>query len=142
MFKDCQTLKWIKKMFIHSKKSGYYETYWAIDIHGTISKPDYRRDKKVINYYPYAKETLQLLSKRDDIILILYTSSYPEEIKIYQKTFIKDDIKFKYVNENPEISEEKGSFGYYDDKFYFNVLIDDKAGFDPKDWKQIYKYFS
>lgn len=135
-------LKWIEKMFKHAEKHQWYETYWAFDIHGVISKPDYRREKKEILYYPYAKETLQLLSQRDDIVMFLFTSSYPEEIQKYLKTFEEDGIKFKYVNENPEISSEKGSFGYYYKKPYYNVLLEDKSGFLPfKDWKQIFKYF-
>ena len=135
-------LVWIKKMFNHAKERQWYETYFSIDVHGVISKPDYRRIVKKINYYPYAKETLQIMSNRDDIIMIMSTSSYPDEIEIYLDQLAKDNIKFKYVNENPEISSDKGSFGYYKDKYYFNVSFDDKAGFDPyRDWKFLYDYF-
>jgi hypothetical protein len=136
-------LKWIKTMFEHAEAKKWFEIYFSIDVHGTISKPDYRRIVKGINYYPYAKETLQLLSDREDIILLMSTSSYPDEIKIYNNQFKKDNIKFKYINENPEISSDKGSFGYYKDKFYFNSAFDDKSGFDPhRDWKFLYEYFS
>ena len=32
--------------------------------------------------------------------------------------------------------------GYYKKKYYFNVLLEDKAGFDPlKDWWFLYDYF-
>lgn len=136
-------LKWIKKMFNHAKQKEWYETYWFIDLHGVISKPDYRKESKKIIYYPYVKETLQYLSKnRHDIILILFTSSYPYEIAKYMAQFKKENIFFKYVNENPEISDAKGSFGCYDKKPYYNVLIDDKCGFDPlTDWKPLYEYF-
>lgn len=136
-------LKWIKKMFIHAKEKEWFETYWAIDIHGTVSRPDYRKAIKEIEYYPYAKETMKLISGRPDIILIMSTSSYPDEIGTYVKQFADDGIKFKYINENPEISSDKGSFGYYEDKFYFNVFFDDKSGFNPnRDWKFLYDYFS
>jgi len=135
-------VNWIDKMFKHAEKRKWFETYWAIDIHGTISVPDYRKKSKEIIYYPYAKETLQLLSNRKDIILILSTSSYPDEIQTYMEQFAEDNIYFKYLNENPEISSYKGSYGFYEQKYYFNVLIDDKAGFNPeKDWKKIYNYF-
>jgi len=119
------------------------ETYWFIDLHGVISIPDYRKIVKEIEYYDYCKETLQFISKnRPDIIMVLFTSSYPDEIKFYLNILEKDNIHFKYVNENPEISEAKGSFGCYDTKKYYNVLIDDKCGFDPiLDWKPIYDYF-
>ena len=144
MLYEPQILKWIKKMFIHAEKKQWYETYWFIDLHGVISKPDYRKDVKEIIYYPYVRETLQFLTKnRPDIIMVLFTSSYPEEIKIYTDILEKDDIHFKYVNENPEIADAKGSFGCYDKKPYYNVLIDDKCGFEPTtDWQPIYKYFT
>lgn len=135
-------LKWIKKMFDHAEKKQWFETYFCFDIHGTISIPDYRKSNKEIEYYPYAKETLQLMSERDDIVMIISTSSYPEEIEIYNEQFKKDGIIFRYVNENPEISSDKGSFGYYKDKFYFNVLLEDKSGFNPlRDWEFLYSYF-
>ena len=136
-------LKWIKKMFFHAEERKWYETYWFIDVHGVISKPDYRKKVKEIEYYLYVKETLQYITKnRPDIIMILYTSSYPDEIEIYMKQFEKDNIFFKYVNENPEINESKGNFGCYDKKPYYNVLIDDKSSFDPEiDWQPIYEYF-
>lgn len=137
-------VKWIDKMFKHAKEREWFETYWLFDVHGCISKPDYHfslKDKR-IDYYPYAKEVLQhMTNERKDIVMILYTSSHPDEVEAYLKQFEADGIHFKYVNENPEISEAKGNFGYYHAKPYCNVLFDDKAGFDPEtDWKAIYEY--
>lgn len=138
-----QILSWIEKMFVHAEKKQWYETYWFIDLHGVISIPDYRKKMKEINYYDYCKDTLQFISmNRPDIIMILFTSSYPDEIKKYMEQFEKDNIFFKYVNENPEISDAKGAFGCYDKKPYYNVLLDDKASFNPNtDWKPLYDYF-
>ena len=145
-----QILTWIKTMFEHAEKKKWYETYFAFDIHGTISIPDYRKGikktpseiSKVI-YYPFAKETLQLITEnRPDIKKIIWSSSYPEELNSYIETFKNDAIVFEYINENPEVADAKGSFGFYDKKFYFNALFEDKSGFDPeKDWKPIYQYF-
>jgi len=138
-------LEWTEKMFAHAFNKQWYETYHAFDIHGVISKPDYRKSGEEfrINYYPYAKETLQYISKnRPDMVLFIHTSSYPNEIKSYMEQFEMDGIHFKYVNENPEISEASGCFGCYDKKPYFNVYFEDKAGFRPeKDWKPFLKYF-
>ena len=134
-----QMYKWINKMFAHAFEHQWYETYWAVDIHGTILIPTFRKDSYDSEFYPWAKETLQLITTRPDIILILSTSSYPQEIEHYMKVFKENDIHFRYINENPEIDSEKGNFGYYVDKFYFNVMIDDKAGFEPEiEWYQIY----
>jgi len=130
---------WIDKMFHHAFEKEWYLTYWAFDIHGTILVPTFRKNSYDSEFYPWAKETLQLLTKRKDIIMILSTSSYPEEIKHYQKVFKENDIYFEYINENPEIDTSKGNFGYYKNKFYFNVLFEDKAGFSPKkEWLPIY----
>ena len=138
-------LKWIEKMFYHAKNKEWYETYHAFDVHGVISKPDYRKigEEFTINYYPYAKETLQYLTKnRHDMILFIMTSSYKNEIDCYMDQFEKDDIFFKYVNENPEISEANGCYGCYDKKPFFNSYWEDKAGFDPEtDWEPLYEYF-
>ena len=136
-------LVWIEKMFKHAENKQWYETYWLVDFHGVISKPDYSKKVKGVDYYQHVKETLQYITKeRKDIVLILFTSSYPEEIEIYMNQFKNDNIFFKYVNENPEISGSKGSFGCYDKKLYYNVLIENKSGFIPEtDWKPIYKYF-
>lgn len=134
-------LNQIKKTFKISHEKQWYETYWAFDFHSTIIKSSYNLNDNSINYYPYAKETLQLLSKRDDIIMITWTSSYPHVIKEYLKKFELDEIHFDKENENPEISSNMGNFGYYESKFYFNVLFEDKAGFDPEtEWKEIYDY--
>ena len=42
----------------------------------------------------------------------------------------------KYVNENNDV--KNAGYGCYDDKFYFAVLCDDKAGWDPEnDWSLV-----
>jgi hypothetical protein len=91
----------------------------------------------------FAKETLQLLTNRPDIKMILWTSSFPYEIDRYISQFKEDKIVFDAVNQNPGISSKTGNFGYYEDKFYFNVLFDDKAGFNPNlEWKLVYDYLT
>jgi len=135
-------VNWIEKMFKHSFEKKWYETYWAFDVHGVILKPNHRKNSIYVEFYPHAKEALQLISKRNDIVMILSTSSYPEEIKHYMKVFEENDIHFKYVNENPEINSKKGNFGHYDQKFYFNVLFEDKAGYSPEtEWKLVKELF-
>lgn len=138
-------VNWIDKMFKHSFSKEWFETYWAFDVHGVILYPNYRKNQFHATFYPWAKEALQLISKRPDIVMIMYTSSYPAEIQYYNGVFKHFNINFRYVNENPEIDTAKGNFGHYDKKFYFNVLFEDKAGFDPEtEWKPIHdlmKYY-
>jgi hypothetical protein len=112
------------------------KVYWAFDVHGTILKPTFQRGVLSTEFYPHAMEAMQLVSQQQDIVRILYTYSYPEEIVEYVKFFEARGIHFDYVNENPEVGA--GAYGYYESKFYFNVLFEDKAGFDPlTDWQDI-----
>ena len=134
-------LPYIKKMFAHSFSKKWFETYWAFDIHGTILKPTYDLNQKVEEFYPYAEECLRLISERPDIKMILWTCSYPHEIEKYLKFFESKNIHFDNVNSNPGISSNKGNFGYYEEKFYFNVLFEDKSNFDLEiEWEQVYFY--
>jgi hypothetical protein len=134
-------LNYIKKMFKYAFEKEYYDTYWAFDLHKTIIKPTYDLNNLSIQYYPWAKECMQLISWRDDITTIVWSSSYPNEIEEYLRQFEKDEIRFDHVGNNPGISSNSGNFGYYETKFYFNVLFEDKAGFDPEtEWKEIYDY--
>jgi hypothetical protein len=123
----------IENAFRHAKDRGWTKTYWAFDIHGTLLKPNHRRDEIATEFYPLAIEVMQMLSKRTDIVRILYTCSYPLEIDQYLELFRANGIHFHYVNTNPEVAD--GGYGYYKEKFYFNVLFEDKAGFSGEtDW--------
>lgn len=134
--------EYIHDVFTNSFKKEWYETYWVIDIHSTVIEPSYDLNDKSVNYYNFAKEVLRILTAREDIKLIMWTSSYPQEIEEYVKQFKEDDIIFDNINENPDISSNNGNFGFYDKKFYFNVLFDDKAAFRPNiEWKAIFKLF-
>ena len=76
-------VKAIERCLQTAKAKGWEKTYWAIDIHGTVMKPNYKTNEITTEFYPFAKEALQLLSKRKDIVRILYTCSYPHEIVQY-----------------------------------------------------------
>jgi hypothetical protein len=128
----------IKSAFARAKKQGWEKTYWLFDLHDTVISSNYG-EGEVEEFFPYAIETLQLLSTRKDICLILFTSSHPEKIQDYLRKFAKLNIRFVYINENPEASNS--SYANFDKKFYFNVLFDDKAGFHPmNDWEPVYRY--
>ncbi|UII29372.1 hypothetical protein LVD15_13360 [Fulvivirga maritima] len=128
--------KAIKKAFVHAERKGWDRTYWAFDIHDTIIKPNWSTKEIPTEFYPLAKETLQIITKRKDVVSILYTCSHPHELKNYLRFFEENNIFFDYVNENPEVRSE--NYGYYENKPYFNVLFEDKAGFDPlEDWEEV-----
>lgn len=129
----------INNFFRDKEKRNWDKGYFFIDIHGTILKPNYQYGNTPSEYYPMAKETLQLISKIDDIVMIIYTCSHLHEIKEYLDLFKSDNIHFKYVNENPEVPTDPKGYGNYDKKPYMNVLFEDKAGFNPEtDWQEVY----
>jgi len=124
----------------HMVTKNWGKTYWAFDIHGTILKPNYEYGNIPKEFYPLAKETLQMISKREDVVMMLYTCSHPHEIEEYIKYFNDNNIQFHYINENPEVKTNIEGYGCYDKKPYMNVLFEDKAGFDPLiEWGEVYE---
>ena len=113
--------------------------YWAIDVYGTISKPNYIQS--AIDYYPMAKETLKILSDEPINKLILYTCSYDNDSFVMLDVFEQDGIHFDFINSNPDV--DNTYCGDFTKKPYFNILLDDKAGFDPHcDWIKIFKRYN
>lgn len=124
--------------FKYKEERGWDKTFWFFDIHSTILKPNYTFGDIPKEFYPHAKETLQILSKLPDVELIIYTCSHPHEIEQYLEFFKNNNIDFKYVNENPEVKTQLNGYGCYDKKPYMNVLFEDKAGFDAEtEWKEV-----
>lgn len=128
----------IKKSFEMKKAKGWPEIYFCIDLHGTII-PSGRSESDDIDeetFYPGALELLQWLTKRKDIITILWTSTPAKRIPNVREFLAFHSIRFTYVNENPHAKDTPRSD--FSKKFYFNVLLDDRAGFEPEtDWKAI-----
>ncbi len=127
--------EYILKTFNKKKDRNWTQLYWAIDLHDTCLKASY--DNSIDpEFFPLAKEVLQRISNREDCCLIMYTCSYPAEIGQYRKFFKDNGINFKYVNCNPEA--DNTPYGFFESKFYFQFLLDDKSGFDANnDWKNI-----
>jgi len=120
-------------------EKGWPHTYWFFDLHETIIVPNYEPGNIPKEFYPDAKETLQMISKRTDIKLHLYTCSWPNEVEQYDEYFRENDIVFDFLEaNNPEVKNEE--LGYYNNKPYFNVMFEDKAGFDPSYWKFVKEY--
>lgn len=109
---------------------GWDTLYFAVDLHGTIIQ---RYTGADINPYDHALKVLRALSAMPDIVLILFTSTSREQLEPFYKWCELNSINFPYLNENPECANNKT--GDFTSKFYYNVLIDDRAGFDPEmDW--------
>lgn len=127
-----------KALFIKEKK-GWEKIYVAVDIHDTMMPSTYSVERPT-TYYPYALECLKILSEMTDVCLILWTCSNDENNIEYMKKFTADGIKFQYLNENPECPST--DYACFDKKMYLNVILDDKAGFEQRDWKVLHRYLS
>ena len=134
-------VKALSNFYRDKEKRNWDKGYFFFDIHGTILVPNYKYGSIPKDFYPFSKEVLQFFSKQDDLVLALYTCSHPHEINEYIQLFEENDIKFTYVNENPEVPTDLNGYGCYEKKPYINVLFEDKAGFDPlTDWELIDKF--
>lgn len=130
----------LKNCIKSAKKKNWNLIYIAIDIHDTIIEGNYSTTELPTNFLANSKEVLQYLSNRKDIVLILYTCSHRREIEKYYELFIDNKIYFRYCNENPEVPDN--ALGCYTNKLYFNLLLDDKAGFNPNtDWTVLHDFF-
>lgn len=125
----------IRRAFDAKESRGYTTIYWAIDLHGTCLKSNYENGVyEFIN--DEARKGLRKISARPDTKIILWSGCYPDEQQKIIKFFAENEITVDFFNENPlEPSTKTGDFSK---KFYFSVLLDDKAGFDPdKDWRNV-----
>ena len=121
--------------FNNKKAKNWEKIYVVVDIHDTILRACYEK-KETYDYFPYAKEALRLMTNRDDICLILWSSCHDEQLAAYRSHFAGEGIHFDYVNGNPEVG--KTSFQNFEVKLYFNVGIDDKFGFEAEtDWIKV-----
>jgi hypothetical protein len=139
-FKHNESLRLVvEKEFSKAKSRNWNKIYIAVDFHDTIFKSSYNENTKLI-FLPYAKETLQYLSLRSDIILIGWSSITQDiYLKNYKPIFDANEIKIQFFNCNP--LEKNTAYADFSIKFYFNIVIDDKAGAIPKDWKIIKQTF-
>ena len=119
----------IANAFRQKVERKWHTLYVMVDAHGTIIKPYH--DK--LAFYEGAIEVLRWFSDRSDIKLILWTSSHQEEIQDLFTTLWGHGIEIDFVNKNP--LEKNSKLACFDKKFYFNIILDDKAGFEPEiDW--------
>lgn len=131
--------KAIRDAFNYASTKKYPKLYVAVDLHGTCFKSTYESGGYAL-VNKECKDALQHLANRDDVVLILWSSCHPAEQKDIIAFFETQGIHIDYFNENPECANTKT--GCFDTKFYFSILIDDKAGFDYEyDWLTVKNEF-
>jgi hypothetical protein len=113
--------------------------YWAVDLHGVCLKSNYENGGySFIN--EAAKTGLQAISQKQENVIILWSSCHDHEKKAIKDFFSEHHIIVDYFNENPDEANTKT--GCFDQKFYFSILLDDKAGFDPDiHWQDIINFY-
>lgn len=122
----------IRQAFERAEKEQWWKLYVAVDVHGVIFESTKDPAKQRV-FIPGAKEILQYLASREDITLLIWSCSHPKEIRELKQFFATHNINFEYYLENPEV--ENDNYGFYEYKPYYNLLLDDKAGFNPNlDW--------
>ena len=149
-------MKTISQLFLEAlrkrRERHFQYFYLAIDVHGTLFYPskqtkiDQNGSETILKIdqsdymaiYPWAIPTLQILTQTNSCKLILWTSTKSDRVNVYRKYLEKNGVKVAYVNENPDfIGNEYSDFSR---KFCFDLLLDDKAGFDPEnDWHELFK---
>jgi hypothetical protein len=104
--------------------------YVLIDVHNTIAESNYKDSE--VKFYPNAVESLKQLSNYPEVVLILWTCCYFDDGQRLVSRLKSLGINFQYINHTPVKNTLTGCF---DKKPYFSVLFDDKAGFDPDNWR-------
>ncbi len=123
----------LERAFRRRREKGWPYTYIAIDLHDCIIEGKYNRFNEGATFFPGALEVLGQWSKRPDIKLILWTSSYSDSIADILYRLLSHGVSFDHINDNPMcVSDDLCDFSR---KWYFDVLLDDKAGFSgATDW--------
>lgn len=108
--------------------------YWALDLHGTCLASNYDNDK-VSFLNDTVVKVLQTISNYPETKIIIWSSIDAATERKVRNLFNENGIKVFAVNENPDVANTET--GNFDKKFYFSIVVDDKAGFDPSEWTAV-----
>ena len=123
----------IERAFKDKVRRGWDTLYVCVDVHDVILEGKYNLMNSGAEYMPNALKVLRFLSDRTDIKLIMWTSSHATPADAIHASLKENNIHFDFLNENPEcLTTDLCNFNR---KFYFNILFEDKAGFEGMtDW--------
>jgi hypothetical protein len=132
-------VKAIERAYTLRAQRNWDTVYYAIDLHGVCLTSNYTSDvHEFINQD--AIGGLKVISDRPETVIIIWSGLHTDQQAAVSKLFLDNGIKIDYFNENP--LERNTVTGNFSDKFYFSVLLDDKAGFDPTiHWQHIIDYY-
>ena len=122
----------IENAFRLKKERNWKTIYVAVDAHGVLIKPYH----DCIEFYPGALEVMKWFSNRDDFKIILWSSSFHRENLELVFQLASNGIVVDFINSNP--LEHNSTKACFDKKFYMNIGLDDKFGFEgDNDWKLV-----
>lgn len=123
------------------KDRNFSSLYVVVDAHDTFLRATYDPTRPFEFINDDAKTALQFLSAIDEVDLILWTSMWDEDAEHLMSWLAHQGIHFDDFNQNQY--EDSTAYANFDQKFYFSLLFDDKAGFDPDvDWQIVIREFS
>lgn len=124
----------IQRAYTKTAERKWDRVYWALDLHDTCIKSSYQKFK-----YDWlgdhTKDALQHLVACPETHLILWSSVHDDEKQHIIKFFEDNGIRVSGFNENPY--EPSNNISHFDEKFYMSIIVDDKSGFCPSEWKMI-----
>ena len=130
----------IKRAFKTARERNWDKIFVFIDLHDTNCPASYKKGENHSDFYPMAKESLQHMSQRKDVCIVLWTCSYEHELVGTLEWLKTNGIKIEHINVNPEV--ENTSMGDFTHKQYMNIILDDKSGFEGDvDWPKVLKLF-
>jgi hypothetical protein len=128
----------IARAYDTMKARNWDTIYWAIDLHGVCLESNYAKGVHTF-ISEEAINTLRLIGSLKESKIIIWSSVHEKDKQAIIDLFIENGIPVHGFNSNP--SEADTKTGCFKEKFYFSVLLDDKAGFDPAvHWKEIGDY--
>jgi hypothetical protein len=132
-------IKAIDRAYRVMKERNWDTIYWAIDLHGVCFKSTYETSTYEWINDNVVPSLLEITSHPENKIILwsgVHDFEKPEIIKFFEL----EGIHVDFFNCNP--LEDNTLSGNFAEKFYFNILLDDKAGFDPDiDWDIIRNYW-
>jgi hypothetical protein len=122
----------IRRAYQVSAARKWDRIYWCVDLHGTVFHSSY--DSNNIEWIDDGViESLVEISSYPETRIILWSSVHEDDKSVARKMFEDQGIRVDYFNDNPDA--DNTATGNFTEKFYFSILVDDKAGFHPDEWK-------
>lgn len=109
--------------------------FWCIDLHGTLLESNYSSDSFSFLNPSETIPALQAIAALPETRIILWSGISDADRERVIELFTLNGIRVDWVNENPAVPSS--GTGCFEQKFYFSILVDDKAGFSFYDWPRV-----